>query len=282
MMWDIALTKTLRHARRHFNVAVNFHSDAQRLVLFGPSGAGKTLTLKMLAGLLQPDHGHVRIMGETLFESAPSPGFARPPEGAEARGSQAACAAWDGLKSRCLWLRHDQENLGAARRFLGSVGRVNQSPQSRRLAYVFQDYALFPHLTVRQNIAFALRTGWRNPSRIAASDAVDRWLEAFALQSLETHYPHQLSGGQKQRTALARALVVQPRALLLDEPFAALDKALRQQLRSQLAQLLAEIRVPMLLITHDEDDLAALADEVVFIAGGRVVSRAEAQGSLVE
>jgi molybdate transport system ATP-binding protein len=153
-----------------------------------------------------------------------------------------------------------------------SAGGVDLSAQARGLAYVFQDYALFPHLTVRQNIAFALRTGWRNPPRDAAHAAIERWLQAFSLNAVDQLYPHQLSGGQKQRTALARALVAEPRALLLDEPFAALDKALRNSLRAELAQLQAELKIPMLLITHDEDDIANLADEVVHVAAGQVVA----------
>ena len=220
MTWDFSLVKNLRHEDRSFELRIQCRSNANKLELFGPSGAGKTMTLKMIAGLLKPDSGHARVAGETLFDSATG---------------------------------------------------VDLSPQARQLAYVFQDYALFPHLTVRQNIAFALHTGWRNPLRNSAHAAVERWLRAFSLKSVEQFYPHQLSGGQKQRTALARALVSQPRALLLDEPFAALDKALRHSLRSELAQLQAELKIPMLLITHDEDDIANLADDVVYIAAGQVV-----------
>jgi molybdate transport system ATP-binding protein len=91
------------------------------------------------------------------------------------------------------------------------------------------------------------------------------------------HLPHQLSGGQRQRTALARALVNEPTALLLDEPFAALDKALRQRLRDELKDLQAQLRMPMLLITHDDDDVGRLADQVVYLQGGKVVDRSTAQ-----
>lgn len=220
-VWDFALRKQLRHGERRFELDMRCHSSARRLVLFGPSGAGKTQTLRMIAGLVQPDAGHVRLLGDTLYDAAS-----------------------------------------------GTV----QSPQQRRLAYVFQDYALFPHLTVRQNIAFALRTGWRNPPRGQTHPAVERWLEAFGLQALAAQYPHQLSGGQKQRTALARALVAEPRALLLDEPFAALDRPLRVRLRAELAELQQRLQIPMLLITHDEDDLRDLADVVLQVEAGAVVS----------
>jgi len=154
---------------------------------------------------------------------------------------------------------------------------VNLSPQSRRLAFVFQDYALFPHLTVRQNIAFALSGGWRNPRPRVHDARVERWLETFQLPAVADHFPAQISGGQRQRTALARALVTEPTALLLDEPFAALDGHLRQRLREELAQVLATLNVPMLLITHDDADAQVLADEVVHLRAGRVVDAPQAR-----
>ena len=221
MIWDIAIHRRLQHGRSSFELEVAFASDAQRLVLYGPSGAGKTQTLKVLAGLVRAERGHVRVAGRTLYSS-------------------------------------DQ--------------RVELSPQQRRLAYVFQDYALFPHLTVRQNIAFARRSGWANPPRRLRDGAVEHWIEAFHLQPVAEHHPHQVSGGQRQRTALARALMNEPTALLLDEPFAALDKGLRQQLREDLAELQRKLKIPMLLITHDDDDVRALADQVVQLRAGRVVT----------
>ena len=158
----------------------------------------------------------------------------------------------------------------AGRVLCDTNARLSLSPQHRRLACVFQDYALFPHLTVRQNIAFALSTGWRNPSRTAQDPRVDHWLRSFKLEAHASHYPHQISGGQRQRTALARALVTQPTALLLDEPFAALDKHLRQSLRQELKELQIELQLPLLLITHDEDDIDCLAQDVVHLDAGQV------------
>ena len=147
--------------------------------------------------------------------------------------------------------------------------RTDMAPQQRGLGYVFQDYALFPHLTVRQNIAFALHAGVFNPARRERHEAVDRWIDAFHLEPVAQHYPGQLSGGQRQRTALARALVASPRALLLDEPFAALDRALRKHLRDELLALQATLGIPMILITHDEEDVECFAEQVITIRDGR-------------
>jgi len=147
---------------------------------------------------------------------------------------------------------------------------IDLAPQKRELAYVFQDYALFPHLTVRQNIAFPLVRGWLNPRRRHHDRQVDYWCEAFQLGQVADQYPHELSGGQKQRTALARALVTQPRALLLDEPFAALDPVLRAHMRSELKDLQQRLQVPMVLITHDPEDAAVFGDHVLDLRDGRI------------
>lgn len=151
-----------------------------------------------------------------------------------------------------------------------SARGIDVPTQARRVAYLFQDYALFPHLNVRQNLAFGLRRGWRNPRANALPPEVAYWLRAFELEALAGHFPAQLSGGQKQRVALARALIAQPRILLLDEPFSALDVAMRQRMRRELADLQARLDIPMVLITHDPDDVAAFGDEVVRLHDGRV------------
>ncbi len=150
-----------------------------------------------------------------------------------------------------------------------AAARINLPPDRRRLGYLFQEYALFPHLTVRQNVAFGATRGIFNPRPDAVPGTVDRWLQTLELSTLAGRYPDQLSGGQRQRTALARALVAEPRALLLDEPFAALDTALRARLRDELAELVQALALPLVLITHDPADVAALADEVVDVDHGR-------------
>ena len=150
---------------------------------------------------------------------------------------------------------------------------VHLPPQARRIAYLFQDYALFPHLSVRQNIAFGLARGWFNPRPHGGGEAVDYWLDALHLRDVAHQAPHELSGGQRQRTALARALVYNPRALLLDEPFAALDPALRVVLRAELDALQRRLQVPMVLITHDPQDVEVFGEQVLQVRGGVVESQ---------
>jgi molybdate transport system ATP-binding protein len=158
--------------------------------------------------------------------------------------------------------------LGGATLFDAAQG-IHLPPQQRRLGYVFQDYALFPHLTVRQNIAFGLRRGWFNPRRREADPEVERWMAALRIEHLAQMMPAQLSGGQRQRTALARALVTRPQALLLDEPFAALDHALRDHLRQELQGVLEATGIPLLLISHDPVDVAMFGQQVVELVDGQ-------------
>ena len=153
---------------------------------------------------------------------------------------------------------------------------IDLPARNRGFGYLFQDYALFPRLNVRQNIAFGLQRGLRNPSAKVGDEAVEHWLRAFELQEVAAQRPDELSGGQRQRTALARALVHSPRALLLDEPFSALDPELRERMRAELDELLQRIAIPVLMITHDPDDLAWFGDEALFLRDGQIGVRPEA------
>ena len=148
--------------------------------------------------------------------------------------------------------------------------RINLPARCRGFGYLFQDYALFPKLSVRQNIAFGLQAGLRNPGAEVANQAVDQWLRAFELTEVASQLPNELSGGQRQRTALARALVHAPRALLLDEPFSALDPELRDRMRQELDELLQHIDIPVLMITHDPDDLAWFGDQTLYLRDGSI------------
>lgn len=157
--------------------------------------------------------------------------------------------------------------------FFCSVKGVNMPPQDRQLAYLLQDYGLFPHLTVAQNISFGLKRGLFNPTKKWVPEGARRWIEAFDLQAVLGNYPYEISGGQKQRTALARALAVSPKLLLLDEPLAALDINLRVRMRQELSQLQKQLGIPSIIITHDPEDAIVLADEVYRIADGKIQGR---------
>lgn len=160
----------------------------------------------------------------------------------------------------------------SGRVFFDSEKRVDLAPQARRAGYLFQEYGLFPHLTVAQNICFGLTKRWRNPRRNDLPDGARKWISAFELKSLIHSYPSEISGGQQQRVALARALAVEPDILLLDEPLAALDADLRKKMRAELTALLSGLAIPMILITHERADVLALADQVFRIHDGGITS----------
>jgi iron(III) transport system ATP-binding protein len=178
--------------------------------LLGPSGCGKTTTLRLIAGLEQPDAGTVEIGGEQVA----GPGRSVPAE-------------------------------------------------RRRIGMVFQDYALFPHLDVAGNVGYALG---RRPDR----EKVEAALATVGLGGLGKRNPHELSGGQQQRVALARALVAGPRAVLLDEPFSNLDASLRARVRDEVRQILDQLGVTSVFVTHDQEEALSVADLVAVVNEGRV------------
>jgi molybdate transport system ATP-binding protein len=215
---DIALQLALADGRRRFELDVAFATDAPFVALYGASGAGKSLTLQAIAGLLPAARGHVRVGGRSLLDSAAG---------------------------------------------------IDVPAPARGVGYLFQHYALFPHLSVRDNVAFSLRS-WR--SRVGEEDQrrVDELLTSFGLEALAASRPATLSGGQQQRVALARALASRPQLLLLDEPFAALNPLLRRRLRQALKRVREQAGIPAIMITHDIDDVLELADAAVLIDAGRV------------
>lgn len=142
------------------------------------------------------------------------------------------------------------------------------APQDRGIGFVFQNYALFRYLTVYQNIAFGLKTHHRPAGEI--KQRVTDLLSLTGLSELANRYPDQLSGGQKQRVAFARAIAPHPKVLFLDEPFAALDKQIRQELRSWLKQLIHHLGITSIFVTHDHEEAIETADEIVVMNQGRV------------
>src|SRR6266516_3426277 len=171
-------------------------------------------------------------------------------------------------KSTVLRMIAGLERPDAGRIWVGGEEQTSKSVQERRFGFVFQHYALFRHMTVRRNVAFGLSV--RRESKAAQRNRVDELLDLVGLAPFANRYPDQLSGGQRQRVALARALAPQPRLLLLDEPFGALDARVRQELRRWLDDLHRELGVTSLLVTHDQEEALELANEVVVMHLGRV------------
>ncbi len=204
-----------------FHLDIQLDVGTETLVLFGPSGAGKTTTLDLIAGLLEPEAGELTLDGEVLFRRA---------------------------------------------RAAGRVGgpRTHVPARRRGIGYVFQQYALFPHMTVLANVMYPLR---REPGREARARAL---LERVRLGATAGRYPRELSGGQQQRVALARALAARPRLLLLDEPFSALDSAVRELLQRDVAALQAELGLVVLYVTHRLEDAFALGHRIAVVRDGRV------------
>jgi molybdate transport system ATP-binding protein len=152
--------------------------------------------------------------------------------------------------------------------FFDSNTRLNLPPQARRIAYVFQTLALFPHLTAEENVAY----GVADLPRDARTARVREILQAFAVEKLCHRKPSEISGGERQRIALARSLVTQPRALLLDEPFAGLDAHIKSAVMDDLRAWNASRQIPILLVTHNREEVSALAERVIALDHGRVVS----------
>jgi molybdate transport system ATP-binding protein len=190
------------------DIAVRIESGAGLTVLFGPSGVGKTSILNMIAGLIRPTRGYVRVAGQTLFDSAAG---------------------------------------------------VSVTPRRRGAGYVFQDPRLFPHMRARDNLLYGYRLAPPN----------DRWLELAEAASfldishLLDRWPRSLSGGEARRVAIGRALLGGPRFLLLDEPLSSLDRARREEIMRAIEHIRDELRVPILMVTHDADEAERLATQIV-------------------
>jgi sulfate transport system ATP-binding protein len=171
-------------------------------------------------------------------------------------------------KSTLLRLIAGLEVPDRGRIFLTGEDATRRDVRERNIGFVFQHYALFKHMTVRKNIAFGLEI--RKTPQKKINDRVEELLELVQLKGLGNRYPSQLSGGQRQRVALARALAVEPKVLLLDEPFGALDAKVRKELRAWLRRLHDEVHVTSVFVTHDQEEAMEVADEIVVMHKGRI------------
>ncbi len=206
MSLRVSVVRQLPHF--HLDVDLTFASNGLTAIV-GPSGAGKTTLIRLLAGLDRPDQGTISLNGTTWVDTG------------------------QGLFTR---------------------------PQERGLGLVFQDYVLFPHMTVERNVAFAARRRERVPEL----------LDLFGIGHLASTRPDAISGGERQRVAFCQALAREPRLLLLDEPFSALDMGTRHALRRELKTLARDLSIPILHVTHDLDEAHYLGDSIVSLVRGQV------------
>ncbi|MGM0445885.1 MAG: ABC transporter ATP-binding protein [Bacillota bacterium] len=144
-------------------------------------------------------------------------------------------------------------------------------PEKRKVGMVFQDYALFPHMSVYENINFGISD---LPKDIRKNKITDT-LKLVELLEFKDKYPHQISGGQQQRTALARAIVTEPKILLLDEPFSNLDTNLKHNIRNKLSKIISKINITTIIVSHDKQDALSLADELIVLKNGNIVQQGE-------
>jgi len=205
--------------------------DGKIVSLLGPSGCGKSTFLEILGGLQAPTEGGVYIDGVQVLEPLPS-------------------------------TRKEMEAYLRKYKFLSPLanGMFKNRPR-HDIAMIFQDYAVFPWMTVLQNVCFALKL--RGLPRAEWEEKAILYLRKTGLSDSLRKYPSQLSGGMRQRLALARALAVEPRIILMDEPFAAVDTLTRERLQDDLLRLWGETAITIVLVTHDTDEALYLSDEIV-------------------
>jgi molybdate transport system ATP-binding protein len=220
-MLDVALSTHIDT----FQLELAFQTpEQQTIVVLGESGTGKSTLLRLLAGLLRPEQGHIILNATTYVDT-----------------------------------KH----------------HVYIPPQQRPFGFVFQDYVLFPHLTVFENIAFGLRAQRR--SHHETRQRVEKVLEQVQMREFAQRRPTQLSGGQQQRIALARALVLQPQLLLLDEPLSALDVQTRREIRQQLRQILSTAGITTVMVTHNYLDGLLFGQQILVMDQGHIIQQGDQQ-----
>lgn len=212
-MIELYLNKILHTAQGNLPLDIKLKiTPGEFITLYGESGVGKTTTLRMLAGLLAPDHGKITV-------------------------------------DQQVWL--------------DTVKKINLSPQKRKIGFVFQEYALFPNMTVRKNLEYALEKNQDN-------QIIEELIHIVELGDLQHQKPETLSGGQQQRVALARALVQRPTILLLDEPLSALDTKMRIKLQEYILTVHKQYQLTTILISHDIGEILTLSDKVHVLKEGKI------------
>ena len=201
---------------KEFDLDIDFEFKKGCLGILGPSGCGKSMTLKSIAGIVNPDEGLISLNDNIYFDSKQ---------------------------------------------------KINLKPQKRNVGYLFQNYALFPNMTVEENIAVGV------PKE--DDKTVSEMIKRFHLEGLEKRYPRQLSGGQQQRVALARIMAYGPDVILLDEPFSAMDAYLKEQLRMELVNSLKGFDGFSIMVTHNRDEAFQFCDELIVLDKGKVIAKGD-------
>lgn len=214
-MLDVNVKKRLGDLPAGFFLDIAFSVDGGITVLAGASGAGKTTTLRLIAGILTPDEGIIKVGNETYFDSE---------------------------------------------------RKIDLSIQKRRVGFVFQDYALFPHLNAEQNIAYGIKTNVQS----AKAEKAMEMLALFHIEHIRTRIPREMSGGEQQRVAVARALASDPAVLLLDEPLSAVDVETRSKLLDEIELAQAKTGIPFIYVTHNEIEAARLSKQRITLKKGCV------------
>ncbi len=210
-MIKVNFTKKLDYVNGQKELHIKFKLSEKNIcaAITGDSGTGKTTTLKILAGLLNPDKGFISVDNVIWFDSEK---------------------------------------------------KINLSPQKRKIGMIFQDYALFPNMTVQKHILYANND----------KDKLEFLLDLVDLKGFEKMYPSKLSGGQKQRLAIARAIAQEPRLLLFDEPFSALDLTMRQKLQDEIIKIKSIFDTNIFIVSHDVNEVNKLADYIFLISNGNI------------
>lgn len=209
-------------------------AQGEILGLLGPSGSGKSMTLKCIAGIVHPERGHVRLNDRVLFDNGQ---------------------------------------------------KIDLPSRERRVGYLFQSYALFPHMSVIRNVASGIGRSegesyreWRQ----RAGRCCRQYMEMLHIEQLASRYPRQISGGQQQRVALARLFASQPEAILLDEPFSALDAELKDAIGDELKRTLLSYGCPVIFVSHNAEEVSRFCSRTIRIREGRLESPGELLAPAVE
>lgn len=206
---------SIKKKLRDYTLNIHFETQKGVLGLLGTSGCGKSITLKCIAGIIQPDEGIIRLNDTVLFDSEK---------------------------------------------------KISLAPQKRKIGYLFQNYALFPNMNVEQNIAAGIagKTKEKQPQ-------IDKAIKQFFLTGLEKAKPNQLSGGQQQRVAFARMMSANPKTILLDEPFSALDSYLKWKIQLEIQEILSSFKGETIFVSHNRDEIYDMCETIQVISQGKIV-----------